>query len=230
MKNRMPSEWGLASQRPARLLLHTPARLFGEALGACLHQDDSVEDILVLHDAVGLVGRARGFRANVVLFDVRSGQHLPVVRALTDELPALSVVALTLLPAPQDVIDCVDAGFVGWVARDASLDDLLGVVQMAIRGETTCHPALARSLLDELRRRRDVSALRDGDARLTRRESETLQLMARGMTNKEIALELSLSIATVKNHVHAILQKLQLSRRTEARDLISQKPWLVRSA
>ena len=215
------------ARSPTRL---HPGAALRETLGACLRRADSIEDVLVRQDAVGLPSEARQFGADIVLFDVRAGEYLAIVRALTDELPETPVVALTLSPDVGQVIACADAGFVGWVPRDASLDELLSIICMAQRGETECDARIARSLLDEIRRRRDISARPDPDALLTRRETETLRLIGRGLTNKEIAQELSLSVATVKNHVHSILRKLRLSRRTEARALLSEQPWLIRSA
>jgi DNA-binding NarL/FixJ family response regulator len=84
--------------------------------------------------------------------------------------------------------------------------------------------------LEELRRRRNPTVLLEPDARLTRREVETLHLMSRGLTNKEIASELHLSVATVKHHVHAVLEKLQLTRRAQASQVLHERPWLVESA
>lgn len=232
MSRRVPSRRPptIGAEVVARVLLYASAKLFGESLGACLRQDDSIEEVHVLHDIVELPHTTRQAHIDVVLFDVTSGQPLGAVRALTDELSDTPVVALAVSPDAHAVIACADAGFVGWVPRDASLDELVGIVRMAMRGETDCDPKLTRSLLEELRRRRDPRAFLEPDAQLTRRETETLRLMSLGLTNKEIAGELHLSVATVKNHVHAVLGKLQLKRRSEARRLLHEKPWLLRSA
>lgn len=101
---------------------------------------------------------------------------------------------------------------------------------MALSRETACDPKLTRSLLDELRRRRDPCESAEAAELLTRREAETLRLMRRGLTNKEIAPELHVSVAIVENHVHAWQAKLQLTRRAEAGRTMHDKPWLLRSA
>jgi len=212
------------------VLLYAAARLFGEAVGACLRRDDLVDDVVVVHDVLAVAETARGSEVDIVLYDVTAGGPLAAVRALTDQLIELPVVALTASPSADDVIAYADAGLVAWVPRDATLDELVGVLGMALRGETTCDPKVTRSLVDELRRRRESCEIVEAAGLLTRREAETVRLIGQGYTNKEIAGELYLSLATVKNHVHAVLSKLQLTRRAQVAELLREKPWLLRSA
>jgi DNA-binding NarL/FixJ family response regulator len=212
------------------VLLYATARLFGEAVGACLRRDDLIDDVVVVHDALAVAETARGSEADIVLYDVTAGGPLAAVRALTDQLIELPVVGLTASPTADDVIAYADAGLVAWVPRDSTLDELVGVLGMALRGETTCDPKVIRSLVDELRRRREACEIVEGAELLTRREAETVRLLGQGYTNKEIAAELYLSPATVKNHVHAVLTKLQLTRRAQVGELLREKPWLLRSA
>lgn len=214
----------------ADVLLYASGRLFGETLGACLRQHDFIEDVVVLHEACDILRTARQEQSDVVLFDSSSDQPLGLARALTNELPGIAAVALAVRLDADAVVAYADAGFVGWVPHDASLDELVGIIRMAMRGETACDPRLTRSLLDELRRRRDLDRDLAPNAQLTRRETETLRMMSLGLTNKEIAAQLHLSVATVKNHVHAVLRKLQLKRRSEAKQLLDERPWLLRSA
>lgn len=212
------------------MLLYATARLFGEAVGACLRRDALVDDVVVVHDALAVAETACGSEVDIVLYDVTAGGPLAAVRALTDQLIELPVVALTASPSADDAIAYADAGLVAWVPRDATLDELVGVLGMALRGETICDPKVTRSLVDELRRRRESCEIVEAAGLLTRREAETVRLLGQGYTNKEIAGELYLSLATVKNHVHAVLSKLQLTRRSQVGDLLREKPWLLRSA
>jgi DNA-binding NarL/FixJ family response regulator len=214
----------------ARVLLYATARLFGEAVGACLQRGDVVQDVIVVHDAADVAPKVRSAEVDIVLYDVTPARPLTAIRALTDELVDVPVVALTASAGADDVVAFVDAGLVAWVPRDATLDELMGVLEMALRGETACDPKRTRQLVDELCRRRERCELVGEVDLLTRREAETLRLMSRGFTNKEIAAELHLSVATVKNHVHAVLAKLQLSRRAEVGRLLREKPWLLRTA
>jgi DNA-binding NarL/FixJ family response regulator len=214
----------------ARVLLYATGRLFGEAVGACLRRDELVDDVVVVHDARAVTETALVAGVDIVLYDIGTAGPLAAVRALTDQLVELPVVALTASSNPDDVIDYADAGLVAWVPRDVTLEELVGVLAMALRGETTCDPKVTRSLVDELRRRRESCEVLEAAELLTRREVETVRLLGQGQTNKEIAASLHLSVATVKNHVHAVLSKLQLTRRAQVCELLREKPWLLRSA
>jgi DNA-binding NarL/FixJ family response regulator len=212
------------------VLLYATARLFGEAVGACLRRDDLVDDVVVVHEALAVAETACRSEVDIVLYDVTAGGPLAAVRDLTDRLIELPVVGLTASPSADDVIAYADAGLVAWVPRDSTLEELVGVLGMALRGETVCDPKVTRSLVDELRRRRESCEIVEAAELLTRREAETVRLIGQGYTNKEIAAELYLSPATVKNHVHAVLSKLQLTRRAQVGELLREKPWLLRSA
>jgi DNA-binding NarL/FixJ family response regulator len=214
----------------ARVLLYATGQLFGEAVGACLRREELVDGVVVVHDALAVAGTARRSEVDIVLYDITAGGALTAVRALTDQLVEAPVVALTASPNADDVIAYADAGLVAWVPRDATLDELVGVLGMALRGETACDPRVTRSLVDELRRRRESCEIVAAAELLTRREAETVRLIEQGYTNKEIAAELHLSVATVKNHVHAVLSKLELTRRAQVGELLREKPWLLRSA
>lgn len=214
----------------ARVLLYATARLFAEAVGACLRRDDLVDDLVVVHDSLAVAATAWESEVDIVLYDITASGALSAVRDLTDQVLDVPVVALTASPDANDVIAYADAGLVAWVPRDATLDELVGVLGMALRGETTCDPRVTRSLVDELRRRRESCEIVAAAELLTRREAETVRLLEQGYTNKEIAAELHLSVATVKNHVHAVLSKLELTRRAQVGELLREKPWLLRSA
>ena len=213
-----------------RVFVYSPVRLFGDSLGAYLSQDDLVTAVTVESALLEVARKVRRFGADIVLFDVGRRRGLAAARALADDCLDVPIVALALPEVADEVIACADAGFVSYVPRDASFEELMSIMRMALRGEMHCDPKIACTLLREIRRRRDPGAFHDPGLELTRRESEILRLVSRGLSNKEIAAHLNLSVATVKNHVHAILQKLQLKRRTDAQQLLSEKPWILKSA
>ena len=118
----------------ARVLLYATGQLFGEAVGACLRREELVDGVVVVHDALAVAGTARGSEVDIVLYDITAGGALAAVRALTDQLVEVPVVALTASPNADDVIAYVDSGLVAWVPRDSTLDELVGVLGMALRG------------------------------------------------------------------------------------------------
>lgn len=153
-------------------------------------------------------------RPDVLLLDVVTRGSLDLPRGLRAVLPTLKTVAFAVAEAEADVIACAEAGVCGYVAQDGSAEDLAAAILRAVGGELICSPRIAAVLFER------VAALVDNSFRgscepLTRREREIAALVARGLPNKSIARELSLAPATIKNHVHNILQKLSLQSRSE---------------
>jgi DNA-binding NarL/FixJ family response regulator len=210
-----------------RVLVYSPVRLFGEGIGAFLRSLERVGAVLVEHDALDLETRVTDFRPDVALLDVTTRDVLPTVARFTTLCPDVTTVAMAVPEVADDVIACADAGFVAYVPRNASTAQMLAIVDLAVRGETVCDGRITRSLFDELSRRRAPSRPLGPDEYLTPREIEMARMLARGLSNKEIARELQLSIATIKNHVHAVLQKLQLGSRTQVAGRLVENPAML---
>jgi two-component system nitrate/nitrite response regulator NarL len=137
------------------------------------------------------------------------------IRDLTGARPATKVIVLASSDADQDVIEYAEAGMSGLVNYEDSAEDLAEAIRSVARGELRCSPRTAAALL---RRVTALAAVRaaDSDPPLTRREHEVLKLIAEGLSNKQMAGRLHIELATVKHHVHHILEKLEASRRGEA--------------
>jgi two-component system, NarL family, nitrate/nitrite response regulator NarL len=125
------------------------------------------------------------------------------------------------------VIRCGRAGFAGYIARDASIDMLCKTLSEIAAGSLACPPEISGGLLRALFHSDPRSEESDINFALTRRESEVLQLLGRGLSNKEIGGELFLSVATVKHHVHHVLEKLKISRRAQAMQRVRDAPWIA---
>jgi DNA-binding NarL/FixJ family response regulator len=153
---------------------------------------------------------------DVVLLDI-SGAHaramLATLRALRPPPP---IVAIALRETPESIAEWAGAGVIGYISRTASLADLLQCLRCAVRGEPYCSPRVMSILLNRLvalEGQPPLAPARSAD--LTVREREILELVGRGLSNKVIAARLHISHATAKNHVHHILDKLQLRSRAE---------------
>ena len=208
------------------IIVLTPVRLFGDGLAACFSNRPNTRVVAVLNDLGGLRETLAKTSAEVVLIDVTQGIDLFDVRAIATEWPDVALVALGLNEQRQEVIRCGRAGFAGYVARDASIDTLCGALTEIVAGRLTCPPEISGSLLRALFHEAPSKEAEVENA-LTRRECEVLQLLGRGLSNKEIGGELFLSVATVKHHVHHVLEKLKLSRRAEAMQRVRNAPWIA---
>lgn len=212
------------------IIVLTPVRLLGDGLAACFSSRTDMRTIAVVNDLASLRDTLSTTETHVVLIDVTQGVDLFDVRTIASDWPDVPLVALGLNEQRQEVIRCGRAGFAGYVARDASIDALCNSLLEIVAGRLACPPEISGGLLRALFRRDHRSDETDVELPLTRRESEVLELLGRGFSNKEIASELCLSVATVKHHVHHVLEKLQLERRAQAMRRVRDAPWLGRAA
>jgi two-component system, NarL family, nitrate/nitrite response regulator NarL len=164
---------------------------------------------------------ARRLQPEIVLLDTATRGGLDWVRLVALEAPASKVVAFAVAEIAEHVIACAEAGVAGYVPADASVDDLIAVVRSVARGELSCPPLIASTLFRRLGAITGSVAAppragSDDRGPLTHREREILALIERGLSNKEIAHALEIGVPTVKNHVHSILAKLNVTRRGEA--------------
>jgi two-component system nitrate/nitrite response regulator NarL len=161
-----------------------------------------------------------GQEVDVVLVDMAGIDGAAVASEIAERAPAAAIVALAVPEQESEVLACAEAGVSSYVPREASLADLAAAIEAAVRGEAVCSPRIAASLL---RRVRDLSVRRDERDELpplTSRQWEILRLIDEGLSNKEIAQRLYIEVPTVKNHIHNILDKLQVRRRSEAAALV----------
>jgi DNA-binding NarL/FixJ family response regulator len=152
---------------------------------------------------------------DVVLLDVGSRGGLDMPPQFRQVMPDVKIVAIAVNDVEQEVLACADARVSGFVSRNASLQDLVAAIHSAMRNELVCSPRVAALLFGRVATMRSEPTGERINGGLTRREHEIVSLMTRGLSNKEIARQLRIQNATVKNHIHSILGKLQVRRRGE---------------
>jgi DNA-binding NarL/FixJ family response regulator len=191
-------------------------RVFGEGLMVALEQTDHIRAIGMAASIDELTAQLLELRPTVVLLDIAPPDATATVQTILHLSPQSRVIALGMGESEMEVIAWAEAGIAGYVAREASISDLVATIDSTVRGELPCSPRVAGTLL------RRVAALAadrhpsDSRVQLSRRELEIVQLIDEGLSNKEIAQFLCIELATVKNHVHNILEKLRVRRRIEA--------------
>ena len=163
-------------------------------------------------EAVELAGTAR---PDVLLLDIRMPRldGLAALPRILAASPDTRVLVLTTFDLDEYVYEALRGGASGFLLKDVRRDQLVDAVRVVARGDALIHPAVTRRLIADLVTGRTVAPLDDP---LTGRERETLQLIARGLTNAEIAAELFISEHTVKTHVSNVLMKLGLRDRVQA--------------
>jgi DNA-binding NarL/FixJ family response regulator len=141
---------------------------------------------------------------------------MAAIRALRERRPGTPIVGFGVEEVEGEVLACAEAGLAGYVPCDASLDDLVMRIQSVFRGELMCPPRIAASLFRRLESASANAAPAATALALTSREREVLTLIGGGLSNKEIAGRLNIEVSTVKNHVHNLLEKLQVTSRAQA--------------
>jgi DNA-binding NarL/FixJ family response regulator len=197
-----------------RVYIVSDTRLYREGLVGSLIQHGGLQVIGAASCGEALI-RIEGLRPEVMLLDLAAPDSLTIPRRAQVVVPALRVVAFAVAEVEADVLACAEAGICGYVPRDGSVEDLVGAVLRAVSGELACPPRIAALLFSRLASLTGGRLPLPTEASLTPREREIATLVARGLQNKQIARQLRLGNATIKNHVHNILQKLNLQRRGE---------------
>jgi DNA-binding NarL/FixJ family response regulator len=195
-----------------RLLVLGDVRLHREGLAALFEGDGRVAVTAVASTTDDLSAVAES--VDVVVVDSATYDEPEQIRAVAAALWQ-PIVALGVPTDERRVIAFAEAGVLGFVERNASLDELVASIVCAAEGQASFPPPIATTLLRRVTRLTSERVSPDA-AGLTARERQIVEIIAEGLSNKEIAARLSIEVATVKNHVHNILEKLQVSRRSEA--------------
>ena len=202
-----------------RVLVVDDHAVVRSGLRALLGDEDGLEVVGEASDAEGAVARALTLRPDVVLMDVRMGEGddasgIEACREIRAELPNARVIMFTSFGERESVLASIVAGATGFLTKNVSHAKLVEAIRAAGRGDAILDPSITRDVLQRLTQLSEAPPHEDD--LLSQREKEVLALMAKGYTNPEIAAELTISPFTARNHVTRILEKLGVSRRSEA--------------
>ena len=167
-------------------------------------------------DGEEAVRMALDLKPDIVLMDLVMPRMdgIQAIREIKKVLPNMRVLILTSFAEDDRVLSAFKAGAIGYVLKDSLPQELLKAIRDVYRGDPSISPPVAMKLLHELHDQPENNAHVEDE--LTERENEVLKLVAQGMTNQEIAERLSLSEWTIRSRVSTILEKLQLTNRTQA--------------
>jgi DNA-binding NarL/FixJ family response regulator len=202
-----------------RVLIADDQALFREGLRTLLGAHADLEVVAEAANGEEAVLMAGSYRPDVVLMDLRMPvlDGVAATRRLTAARAACRVIALTTFDDDETVFDALRAGAVGYLLKDVGSERLVEAIRATARGQSFLQPAIASKVLAEFNRLSraapEPAELPEG---LSEREREVLRLLARGASNKEIAVQLDIAEGTVKNHVTSILGKLGVDDRTRA--------------
>lgn len=159
------------------------------------------------------LSQAKKLKPDVILMDIYMPgmDGLEATRRIKEAIPSAKVVILTISEEDQNLFEAIKAGAHGYLLKSVEPEALFQTLRGVVRGEAFLSPSMAAKILDEFARAAEGAP----SARLSPREREVLELLARGASNKEIASALNISENTVKNHLKRIMEKLHLENRVQ---------------
>lgn len=192
-------------------------RLVREGISALLNQLPDMK--VVAGESSGNSSMLKDLRPNVVLLDLglRNGDSLRVATDVRQDFPESRIIVMDLLPVHEDIVEFVNAGVSGFIMKDATLDDLVHTIRSVAAGANVLPPAMTSTLFSQIARDA-VAKGRPGtldSVRMTPRERDVINLIAEGLSNKEIAGRLRIATHTVKSHVRNVMEKLTLHTRLQ---------------
>ena len=200
--------------------------LFREGVAAILGRETGIQIVGQGASAVDAIRLASELLPDIIILDINMpGGGLRAAKAIVESCPVVKIIMLTASDNEDDVLTALKSGAKAYVLKGVATRELLGILRSVQDGEGYVTPSLAANILSEVRLenddRRSHKQMNVVD-NLTEREHEILELIAMGISNKEIGLRLQLTEKTVKHHVSNILQKLQVHNRVQAA-MLAQK-------
>lgn len=205
-----------------QVLLVNEIRLMCNVLTAALKDEPNIRVVGCATSVDEAILRLEREQVDVVLISTRLPDQgaIRLTRIVTDIQPDIDVLVLGVTENKDHVLQYVEAGADGYILKDDTVEDLVEAIHAAQEGKALVSPKIAGALMERVSELADMFAnLETGvveNAGLTARELEVLELLGKNMTNQEIADELVIEVGTVKNHVHSILNKLDVNSRNQA--------------
>jgi two-component system NarL family response regulator len=203
-----------------RVLIVDDHALFRRGLQMVLEQEADIDVVGEAGDGAEAVQKAQETMPDVVLMDVRMPRRggIEATAQIKEIIPSAKILMLTISDEEADLYDAIKAGANGYLLKEISIDEVANAIRQVLGGQSLISPSMASKLLSEF-----ATIMKKADEkqavpqpRLTEREMQVLELVAKGRNNRDIAKELFISENTVKNHIRNILEKLHLHSRMEA--------------
>lgn len=201
-----------------RILIADDHAMVREGTRKLLEQEPDFEVVAEVADGEAAVKAAQELSPDIALLDVAMPRMdgIEATRRIKAQCPNTTVLILSAYDDDQFIFSLLEAGAAGYLLKRAQSRELVASIRAVSEGESVLDPSILRKVMTRFAPSRARTLAEPGAPELTEREMKILQLMTRGLGNKEIAAALNLSIRTIQTHVGQIFEKLKVSSRTEA--------------
>jgi DNA-binding NarL/FixJ family response regulator len=210
----------------ANVFLATENRLLRDTLARLLRKQAGIRVAGAVANIENTPGQILESECDVVLADFSpTSSHSPLLRNLREEKPQLKIILIGMEDDPEIFLKAIHLGASGYVLKDASALEIVAAIRRVGRGEAVCPPNLCMVLIEyvwseEQRMVQSARKTKANDSRLTHRQVQLMNLVASGLSNKEIATTLNLSQFTVKNHLRRVMRQVDATNRYDAVELV----------
>jgi DNA-binding NarL/FixJ family response regulator len=203
-----------------QILLIEDNRLLRDGIEAMIKKQSDMHVVGTVGNGENILQMISKNKPDIVLLDLglRSQNSLQIVKLTKQNYPKTKIIVMDLIPLQADVFEFVQAGVSGFILKDANIAEFFKTIRSVNEGAQVLPPHLTGSLFSQIVEHAIIGfkpSVIEESVRMTKRESQVIELISDGATNKEIAQKLHISTYTVKSHVHNILEKLALSTRVQ---------------
>ena|SRR2546423_1605472 len=212
-----------------RVLIVSETRLYREGLAEALARTGALDICGHSDGAKAALDALSELTPDVVLLDAAIGDGPEFAATMAKAAPQTRIVVMALAEAPSEVLSWVEAGATGYIPRSTSLAEVARAVLEIVDGAQSCAPRVTSALLQRLRELSEAAANRAieiNGPELTPRELQIAGFITAGMSNKQIARQLNVGLATIKSHVHNLLGKLEVQRRGQVAGRLGAQRWV----
>ncbi len=203
-----------------RLIIIEDNKLLRKGISVMVNEQKDIRVVAALGDRIKIHDKIRDLKPNVLLLDLGlvNQNSLQLVKSIKKKFPKLKMIVMDLLPIQSDIILFIEEGVSGFILKDATTEDFMNTIRSVAKGEkifpSQLHGSLFSEIVDNAVNELMGSKLIES-IRMTENEKKIIGLISAGLSDKEIAKKLCLTISVVKGHIDNILEKMSLSSRVQ---------------
>jgi len=216
------------------LAIVSDIRLYREGVGYIIDEDESMNVVIATESQDEVLSVLKSNEINIMLLDMRMSNSNKVLSNIVLNYPKIKIIVIAVPENDDDYLFCAQSGITGYLTKESTVNDLKDALVTVFKGNFYCPGTITKYILDGIKHKHEKESVQENRVNeikqtysrllniLTQREAQVVRLIAKGLSNKQIAKNLSIELSTVKNHVHNILVKMGVDSRTRAACILQE--------